>query len=75
MGWASWRNGSAFDSRSKGYPFKSGRGQIKFFFSFALHKKVFFSLFCLHELPSSSMYNLATTLSFSSSSSSSCVTV
>ncbi|KAI1766029.1 hypothetical protein GGR53DRAFT_487874 [Hypoxylon sp. FL1150] len=24
---ASWRNGSAFDSRSKGYPFKSGRGQ------------------------------------------------
>ncbi|KAI2782744.1 hypothetical protein F4815DRAFT_462480 [Daldinia loculata] len=25
---ASWRNGSAFDSRSKGYPFKSGRGQI-----------------------------------------------
>ncbi|KAI1090759.1 hypothetical protein F5B19DRAFT_461528 [Rostrohypoxylon terebratum] len=25
---ASWRNGSAFDSRSKGYPFKSGRGQF-----------------------------------------------
>ncbi|KAL0472689.1 hypothetical protein QR685DRAFT_582840 [Neurospora intermedia] len=23
---ASWRNGSAFDSRSKGYPFKSGWG-------------------------------------------------
>ncbi|KAK4168734.1 hypothetical protein QBC43DRAFT_309578 [Cladorrhinum sp. PSN259] len=32
---ASWRNGSAFDSRSKGYPFKSGRGhdlqKINFF--------------------------------------------
>ncbi|KAF3803209.1 hypothetical protein GCG54_00013315 [Colletotrichum gloeosporioides] len=25
---ASWRNGSAFDSRSKGYPFKSGRGHF-----------------------------------------------
>ncbi|KAI8961255.1 hypothetical protein F5Y11DRAFT_326818 [Daldinia sp. FL1419] len=25
---ASWRNGSAFDSRSKGYPFKSGRGHL-----------------------------------------------
>jgi hypothetical protein len=25
---ALWRNGSAFDSRSKGYPFKSGQGQV-----------------------------------------------
>ena len=28
---ASWRNGSAFDSRSKGYPFKSGWGHLSFF--------------------------------------------
>ncbi|KAK3498983.1 uncharacterized protein B0T23DRAFT_400686 [Neurospora hispaniola] len=27
---ASWRNGSAFDSRSKGYPFKSGWGHLVF---------------------------------------------
>ncbi|KAK3495434.1 uncharacterized protein B0T23DRAFT_419912 [Neurospora hispaniola] len=26
--YASWRNGSAFDSRSKGYPFKSGWGHV-----------------------------------------------
>lgn len=25
---ACWRNGSAFDSRSKGYPFKSGAGHL-----------------------------------------------
>ena len=31
---ASWRNGSAFDSRSKGYPFKSGWGQFLFFEDF-----------------------------------------
>ncbi|KAL0466745.1 hypothetical protein QR685DRAFT_449990 [Neurospora intermedia] len=30
---ASWRNGSAFDSRSKGYPFKSGWGHLKFLFN------------------------------------------
>lgn len=28
---ALWRNGSAFDSRSKGYPFKSGQGQFNHF--------------------------------------------
>ncbi|KAK1759950.1 hypothetical protein QBC47DRAFT_458132 [Echria macrotheca] len=30
---ALWRNGSAFDSRSKGYPFKSGGGQVSIFCS------------------------------------------
>jgi hypothetical protein len=28
---ALWRNGSAFDSRSKGYPFKSGQGHVYLF--------------------------------------------
>ncbi|EGZ67549.1 hypothetical protein NEUTE2DRAFT_76105 [Neurospora tetrasperma FGSC 2509] len=30
---ASWRNGSAFDSRSKGYPFKSGWGHLVLLFN------------------------------------------
>ncbi|KHE83385.1 hypothetical protein GE21DRAFT_1352773, partial [Neurospora crassa] len=30
---ASWRNGSAFDSRSKGYPFKSGWGHLHVLFN------------------------------------------
>ena len=38
---ASWRNGSAFDSRSKGYPFKSGWGHPnKLFFGDSNYKIV-----------------------------------
>ncbi|KAK0613300.1 hypothetical protein B0T14DRAFT_525986 [Immersiella caudata] len=39
---ASWRNGSAFDSRSKGYPFKSGRGQFIYFCIFLCPDSVAF---------------------------------
>ena len=34
-----WRNGSAFDSRSKGYPFKSGGAHYFSFLFFNSHRK------------------------------------